>query len=466
MDFIGRKTELKSLDSLYKSDAFGLAMIYGRRRVGKTELILESLRRSSLKSLYFQCKRTSEKDNALSLSALAASSISPELPASESMEALLRYFLIKAQEAPLILVLDEYPYLKEKLPGIDSILQSLIQTYRETSHLKLVLLGSYISSMKATIGMSNGPLRGRADLVIDLLAMNYKEAALFTPNYSNEENFLIYSVFGGIPYYLRSVDVSKSAEANVKELLISETAKFAKEADFVLSEISGEDSAREVFQAIAAGHHAFGDILSHTSFKNSAALSWSLKELGEMELVSKEIPLNERPDSRKAFYRLKDFFLAFYFCFIFPNLSSMAVLSPESFFQHFIQEALYRSFLPRSYEGLTREFLALKNQKGEIQPPFLALGNGVFHDKEKKINGEFDGVGKTNDGLVYFECKYEKSPMNLQEICHLEEQLKTCSLPYVSLGFFSKDSFEETATRYAQKKGYALYTLADCYRID
>src|SRR5574344_1835679 len=106
MDFIGRKTELKSLDSLYKSDAFGLAMIYGRRRVGKTELILESLRRSSLKSLYFQCKRTSEKDNALSLSALAASSISPELPASESMEALLRYFLIKAQEAPLILVLD------------------------------------------------------------------------------------------------------------------------------------------------------------------------------------------------------------------------------------------------------------------------------------------------------------------------------------------------------------------------
>jgi hypothetical protein len=75
-------------------------------------------------------------------------------------------------------------------------------------------------------------------------------------------------------------------------------------------------------------------------------------------------------------------------------------------------------------------------------------------------------VGKTNDGLVYFECKYEKSPMNLQETCHLEEQLKICSPPYASLGFFSKDSFEEAAARYAKEKGYALYTLADCYNSD
>jgi AAA+ ATPase superfamily predicted ATPase len=464
MDFIGRKEELNQLNSLYALPHFGLGMIYGRRRVGKTELVLESLRRSPLKSLYFQCKRTSEKDNAESLSLLAASSLFPELPQSGSIEALLRYFFVKGKDTPFVLVLDEYPYLKEKVPGIDGILQSLIQSYKEKSQLKLVLLGSYISSMKATIGMSNGPLRGRADLVIDLLALNYRESALFLKNYTPEEAFFVYAYFGGIPYYLESLDLTKGPEANLIALTIGERAKFAKEADFVLSEIAGEDSAREVFQAIAAGQHRFGDILSHTAFKSSSSLSWSLKELEEMELISREIPLNERQDSHKAIYRIKDPFLAFYFSFIFPNLSSMAVLNETAFFEHFVRDSFYASFLPRAYENLAREFLSLANRAGKFQPPFLELGSGIFHDKISKINGEFDGIAKREDGLVYFECKYEKNPLTLAEMKHLESQLKVCSLPYANLGFFAKAAFEEDALRYAQQKGYFLYTLNDCYR--
>jgi uncharacterized protein len=464
MDFIGRKEELQQLHNLYSLPHFGLGMVYGRRRVGKTELVLESLRQSSLKSLYFQCKRTSERDNSESLSSLASQSLFPELPSTPSIEALLRYFFIKGREEPLILVLDEYPYLKEQVPGIDSILQSLIQSYKEESQLKIVLLGSYISSMKATIGMNNGPLRGRADLVIDLLALNFKEAALFLKNYPPEEAFTVYALFGGIPYYLQSIDPQKSPEENLIQLTIGERAQFAKEADFVLSEIAGENTAREVFQAIAGGQTRFSDILTHTSFKSSSALSWSLKELDEMELITREIPLNERPDSRKAIYRLKDPFLAFYFTYIFPNLSAMAIFDPRAFYAHFIQDSFSSSYLPHAYERLAHEYLALENRAGKIQPPLLAIGSGVYHDRIKKINGEFDAIAQREDGLLYFECKYEKNPFSLAEMKHLESQLSACSLPYVSLGFFAKNAFEPAAIAYAKKKSYPLYTLADCYR--
>jgi AAA+ ATPase superfamily predicted ATPase len=147
------------------------------------------------------------------------------------------------------------------------------------------------------------------------------------------------------------------------------------------------------------------------------------------------------------------------------SLSSLKLLPPPLFFEQFISEQLSSSFLPRSFEKVASEYLLLENKRGRITPPLLLLGRGVYHDKINRINGEFDVMGKQEKGWIYYECKYEKNPVSKKEMIHLEEQLSRCSLSYLSLGFFSKSSFQEDALSYAKEKGYYLRNLANLYLV-
>jgi AAA+ ATPase superfamily predicted ATPase len=462
MDFIGRKEELQAFKNFYDDPTFGLAMVYGRRRVGKTQLVLQSLLESPLPHLYFQCRQTSQTDNATALSSLARESIFPELPISESFEDVLRYFFVEAIKKPFILVLDEYPFLKQCIKGLDSIVQSLIQSYGEQSQLKLVLLGSYIASMKESVGLENGPLRGRAKFVLDLKAMDYKTAALFTPNYQSEDKFFIYSLFGGIPYYLSAIKETLTPEENLFALFLNEKSLLRNEADYVLSEVGGESTAREVLEAIASGYHSFTDIMDHTSLKSSSALSWSLNELQDMELVVKEIPLNE-PSARKAHYKISDPFLSFYYGIIYPRLSQLQTMDVHVFYDTFVKPRLISTLLPHAFEKLSREYLVKENKLQRFAPPFYEVGYGVYNDKKNHLNGEFDALAKRHDGFVYFECKYEERPLALKEVHHLEEQLGLLRLPYVNLGFFSRQKPEKDTMKYLKEKGYYAFDLNEIY---
>lgn len=153
----------------------------------------------------------------------------------------------------MILVLDEYPYIRELVSGMDSILQALIDKYRDKSKLSLIILGSYVDVMRSLLEHSN-PLYGRVDLTINLRQMDYYESSLFYPKYSEEDRVRIYSVFGGIPYYNRLVDDSKSVKENIIELIASPGARLENEVSMYLnSEISKIVNVNEVFEALAKG---------------------------------------------------------------------------------------------------------------------------------------------------------------------------------------------------------------------
>ena len=144
MKFYGREKQRKDLHRLFLYEGMQLGLIYGRRRVGKSELIKQSLRETDVTSIYFECKQTTEQNNTESLSVLLADKFHFPKPSFDSMEALLTYLFEAAKEKPMILVLDEYPYLREVVQGMDSVLQALVDRYRDTSGLKLILCGSYV----------------------------------------------------------------------------------------------------------------------------------------------------------------------------------------------------------------------------------------------------------------------------------------------------------------------------------
>ena len=208
----------------------------------------------------------------------------PKLDYSD-IEAVLKYIFELSVKENIILVLDEYPYLRENIKGMDSILQSLVDKYKDTSKLTLIILGSYVEVMRSLLEHSN-PLYGRVDLTIDLKQMDYYESAMFYPNFSSEDKVRIYAVFGGIPYYNRLIDDTKSVKDNIIELIASSGARLENEVSMYLNaEISKIINANEVFEALSRGFTRYSDILSQSHVSSGPTLVDVLDKLMRMEVV-------------------------------------------------------------------------------------------------------------------------------------------------------------------------------------
>ena len=167
MNFLGREAERKRLHKAIDGQSFSTVLVYGRRRVGKSELIKQCLRESKTQSIYYECKQTPELSNVASLAELISEAFGFPPLSFSTLEACLEYIFKTATEKNLVLVLDEYPYLRTSVTGLDSIIQSLIDKYQDRSKLKLILCGSFVDVMKSLL-MKENPLYGRIDLAIDL----------------------------------------------------------------------------------------------------------------------------------------------------------------------------------------------------------------------------------------------------------------------------------------------------------
>ena len=172
MRFYGRKRELTQLKKLISSDDMLMGLIYGRRRIGKSELVKQAIKESGIKSIFYECRQVTEESNVQSMCEVLSDVLGLPKLGYMKAEEIIDYIFKLSKEESIVFVLDEYPYLRENVKGLDSIIQALVDKYRENSKLKLIVLGSYVEVMKSLLKESN-PLYGRTDLVIDLKQMDY-----------------------------------------------------------------------------------------------------------------------------------------------------------------------------------------------------------------------------------------------------------------------------------------------------
>lgn len=135
----------------------------------------------------------------------------------------LKYLFELGKTKKIIIAIDEYPYIRDKIEGCDSIIQNLIDEYNNSSNVKFILSGSYIETMKGLLYGRN-PLYNRFNTIINLKQMNYYESSQFYPKFSYEDKVKIYSVFGGVPYYNRFIDDNISVKENIINLICSPNA--------------------------------------------------------------------------------------------------------------------------------------------------------------------------------------------------------------------------------------------------
>ena len=443
MKFIGRKDFLNKLKKQVDTDEMSFSLIYGRRRVGKSELVKETLRCANEKSIYFECKQVAEESNVASLSAIVSDVMGLPKLGYTDIESLLDYIFKLAVNEKLILVLDEYPYLRESVKGLDSILQSLVDKYRESSKLKLIILGSYVEIMRSLLEHSN-PLYGRVDLTIDLKQMDYYESALFYPEFSPEDKVRIYSVFGGIPYYNRLIDDKKSVRDNMIELIASSGARLENEVSMYLSaEISKIINANEVFEALARGYSRYSDILSQSHVSSGPTLIDVLDKLIKMEVVVKTAPINDPNNKRKVGYQIADNLSLFYYRYIFKYLSQMKIMDSSVFFSKYIEKDFEENFVPHQFEEICKQYLIRENKAGNINPVFEKIGKYYYDNPKEHTNGEFDIVTEDELGFAFYEVKFRKAPVSKSMVEDEIAQVDATGLKCYKYVFFSRSGYEE-----------------------
>lgn len=458
MKFVGRIEEQKKINAILDREGYQGCIIYGRRRMGKTELVKHCLTNRKSPFIIYQCKESTEEDNAAQLSSIIAKELNmPYLAFNHFIDAI--DFLFKyAKKEELSFVLDEYPYIRESIVGCDSKLQEVIDKYAMTTNIKFFLLGSSISIM-SSIQNHDNPLYLRFNCSILLKQMDYYDSAKFYPNATLENKAAFYSAFGGVPFYNVQIDEKLSLKDNIVRII---SGRFSSLKDFLeiylKTELRKINNANAVFESIATGAFHFGDILAKSHIESSASLSVILAKLVEMDLIECVSPINDRKNKRKSGYRISDPCVRFYYNFIYRNESAHRIFNDETFYDKFIDEEFNKKVIPLMFETISKEFLIRKNKLGQIEPILTDIGTYWYDNPENKTNGQFDVVAKSFNNYIFFECKYTEKKITDEIIKGEIEQVKKTTLKAAQYGFISKSGFELKETY-----PYIFFELKDIY---
>jgi AAA+ ATPase superfamily predicted ATPase len=463
MEFIGRKDESKIITDALKSDSFKAILLYGRRRVGKTELIRHCLKEAKGRIIPFLAAKTLYSTNFDSLVKTVARAYG--LPLSfDNLGDLLSFIGEHAKKEKTVLVIDEYSYFRDQNGNIDSQFQAFIDEYQHESHLTLILSGSIVKIMKGLIE-GDMPLYGRFSDVIPLAPFGYKEASAFYPSFSDEDKLFLYACFGGIPHYLLMLNPHESVEDNLIRLLFGANAALRGEADTLLNdEISAIDNANAVLSLIGSRSLHYKEINELYPSSSGNGATYILNKLLEMGLLKKSLSLDSKGE-KNALYEIADPFLRFYFAFYVPTRSLSLLYSPKDLYNRFVKKDLEKSYLPLFFEEVARQYLIEKNRNGENETPFSAIGSYAFNfkDPEKKawVNGQFDLVTKDDKGLTDYECKYESKPLDRHAVEEEERSVASSKIDFYRIGFFSKMGYSSDIKA---NDRYVFYTLHDIYK--
>ena len=450
--FIGREKEL----TLLQQDYIGKAvMVYGKRRVGKTTLIQKALENCQHQTVYYECSKGAMQDKIDGLvRELARVKM---LPVPLNFSTLQDVFIyLNALPKKIVVVIDEYPYLKKATDSatVDSIFQNIIDN--RLSNIELVLSGSHIGIMKDLLQERNA-LYGRFAVTIKLNELNYLDAARFYPDRTPYDKVAHYAVFGGSPFVNQALNPADTLRENVISTILNPvSAVYLYASQLLLSDYSVKINAERIFSVIGNGKKRYTEIEDKLDVKKTGNLSKQIKSLTELEIVSRNSPINKTGDNKKATFEINDNLLRFYFTFIYKNASALQVLGAEAFYDEYVAPTL-TDFISRRFEGICRDYFSLQVRSGKLKG-VRNIGSYYYDDPVHRKNGEFDVALELADGYAIYEAKYYAQPMTLDEIRREAQQVANIKeLAVKQLGFIAINGFVEQEKPYTYLDGNDIF---------
>lgn len=448
--FIGRENELNTLNRLYNSHKFEFAVIYGRRRVGKTALINEFVKDKD--NIFFTGVETNAKQNLdnLSRSIMEYNTGLVTGASFNNFQMALEHVFELAKTKKIVFVIDEYPYVARASKSLASTLQLLIDKNKDTSKLFLILCGSSMSYMEDHVLAYKAPLYGRRTAQFKIKPFEFLEACRYFKNFSDEDKALAYGVVGGTPQYLMQIDDTRSIEENIKNTHLNPSSSIFEEPNNLLKQEVREPAIyNAVITAIATGSSKMNEISNKIDEDTSVCATY-IRNLITLGIVKKESPYGEK-STRKTIYSIEDNMFRFWYRFVPENISVISRGAVDLAYNRIAPEL--SSYMGGVFEDICKQYLWKLLLEGKCAVNFTDLGRWWGANPKTKSQEEIDIMGADKDTVLLAECKWTNEKVDLGVLETLVERSTLFSYKKTHFYLFAKTGFTKGCIDRANEMG-------------
>ncbi|QGP91461.1 hypothetical protein MGLY_07940 [Neomoorella glycerini] len=447
MVFVNRQTELNWLEEVYRSGRAQLLVLYGRRRVGKTELLRFFCREK--KHVFFVADLAPDREQLAAFSqrlwerAYGQAETGFSFP---SWEAAFRFMGGLARQEQLIVVLDEFPYLMEANPAIPSILQKVWDEELRNTGVICILCGSYVGVMEREVLGYKSALYGRRTGQYLIEPLHFHDIAGFFPGRDSLWLVEAYAVLGGVPAYLLEFMDEDDLFAGIARRVLRRGTFLYEEPRFLLmQELREPANYFAVLRAIAHGKTRLNEITQAAGLHDRSATSRYLDILRDMGLIRRLVPVTEKQPqkSRRGIYRLRDQFLRFWFRFVYPNRSDLEEGETERVLETRIKPH-FPDFVGPVFEEVCRQHLRFLGQRGKLS--FYPYRLGSWWDGQNEL--DLLAINEDESAILVGECKWWGKPVGANVLSELQQKVKAVvphfqRPPQVYYALFARNGFSE-----------------------
>ncbi len=390
MVFVDRDEELSILDSEFRqlAERASLIVIYGRRRVGKTELIKEFGRKQN--HLYFLATLQSKEEVIRNFSLKAAEFFNDKATLAQphtTWEGFFEYLVkeIKTRKTPIVLAFDEFTYLIQQDHATPSIFQYQWDEKLKNLPVMLILCGSYVGMMEKEVISYKSPLYGRSSRQLFVLELDFSYLREFMPSYSKEQLVELYAILGAVPFYLLQFDPKKTPLENVKNVFLDKSRSLYNDGLLLLrEEVKEPRNYLSILKAISFGKTTPKEIADNAHL-DQLLVGKYLDVLRGMKLVSRFVPVTEKnPEkSKKGIYKITDNYYDFWLKFVYPYSDYIEEGRQNELMKNIIAPN-FGTYVGRAFEALARKKLIELNRKGKL--PFSFEHVGAWWSGETEID--------------------------------------------------------------------------------
>ena len=454
--FIGREQELRTLNQLYASGKFEFAVIYGRRRVGKTALISEFIKEKE--AIFFTGVESNAKQNLENFSQSIMDyrendSLGVTFP---SFQAALESVFQLAKSQRIILVIDEYPYVAHAAKSLASTLQLLIDKHHADSKLFLILCGSSMSYMEDQVLAYKAPLYGRRTAQLKIQPFDFFEVCRYLTGFSPTDKALAYGMIGGTPQYLQQMDARLSIEENIKRIFLSPaSAIFEEPLNLLKQEVREPGVYNAIMTAIASGYSKMNEIAGKVG-EDSSVCAIYLKNLITLGIVKKETPFGEKT-GRKTIYSMEEPMFRFWYRFVPPNFSLITRGAADLAYSRIAPEL--PAYMGGIFEEICKQYLWKQLLEGKCAVNFRDVGRWWGANPKTRAQEEIDLMGDDNDAVLFAECKWTNEKIDLPVLDTLLARSELFHYPEKHFYLFAKTGFTKACKEKAAAMGNVSLTV-------
>ncbi len=425
--FIGREKELRLLHGIINADKPTIGVIYGRRRIGKSELIKKAFEKQQM--LIFEgLENRPKQDQINNFLFQLFYQTKREFP-NKKVNSWGEAFLLLYEELnqnPAHVLLDEFQWMANYRNEIVSELKPIWDLYiSRIKGITLILCGS-IASFMTTKVVKASAFYGRTDLVIHLRSFLLPDTKEMLKGRGINEIIEAQMLLGGVPKYLDIIREKPSIRIGIEELAFTETGYLADEYNRIFLSHFGRNPEYEKIVKVLAGH-PYGLFRQQISEKAGidlgGGLTTHLRDLESAGFISSATPFHKDYNSRLLKYHLSDAYLRFYFSFILPHIKKIKSGIHRAIFRNIMQSGSFRGWMGRAFEYLCFEHAEKISELFGFSGIEFFFGPYFNAPRKDSPGVQIDLVFDRSDNVITLcEMKYSLSPVGTGIIEEVEKK--------------------------------------------